>query len=105
MQGNKFAAAPPGLNRMRRLDPRTKLCLLLASLVMVLVSEVFATAMRVKEAQAARDWLALAVAGILLAGAITLHLLGWDRISGIGGLTPIGVRSDNYCRGGPVCPP
>jgi len=32
---------------------------------------------------AARDWLALAVAGILLAGAITLHLLGWDRIPGL----------------------
>jgi energy-coupling factor transport system permease protein len=32
---------------------------------------------------AARDWLALAVAGLLLAGAITLHLLGWDRIPGL----------------------
>jgi hypothetical protein len=32
---------------------------------------------------AARDWLALAVAGLLLAGAITLHLLHWDRIPGL----------------------
>lgn len=32
---------------------------------------------------AARDWLALAVAGLLLAGAIALHLLGWDRIPGL----------------------
>jgi energy-coupling factor transport system permease protein len=32
---------------------------------------------------AARDWLALAVAGLLLAGVITLHLLGWDRIPGL----------------------
>jgi len=32
---------------------------------------------------AARDWLALAVAGLLLAGAITLHLLGWDGIPGL----------------------
>jgi hypothetical protein len=79
MQGNKFSAAPPGLNRVRRIDPRTKLCLLLASFVMVLVSEVFATAMRVKESQADRDWLALAVAGILLAGFVISHLAQWDR--------------------------
>ena len=32
---------------------------------------------------AARDWLALAVAGLLLAGFITLHLLHWDRIPGL----------------------
>jgi len=31
----------------------------------------------------ARDWLALAVAGFLLAGFITLHLLHWDRIPGL----------------------
>ena len=32
---------------------------------------------------APRDWLALTVAGLLLAGAITLYLLGWDRIPGL----------------------
>jgi energy-coupling factor transport system permease protein len=31
----------------------------------------------------ARDWLALAFAGLLLAGFITLHLLHWDRIPGL----------------------
>jgi energy-coupling factor transport system permease protein len=31
----------------------------------------------------ARDWLALGVAGLLLAGFITLHLLNWDRIPGL----------------------
>jgi energy-coupling factor transporter transmembrane protein EcfT len=31
----------------------------------------------------ARDLLALAVAGLLLAGFITLHLLHWDRIPGL----------------------
>ena len=39
MQGNKFSEAPPGLNWVRRLDPRTKLCLLLTSFVMVLLPE------------------------------------------------------------------
>jgi energy-coupling factor transport system permease protein len=32
---------------------------------------------------APRDWLALAVAGAGLAGFITLHLAGWDRIPGL----------------------
>jgi energy-coupling factor transporter transmembrane protein EcfT len=31
----------------------------------------------------ARDWLALAAAGFLLAGFISLHLLHWDRIPGL----------------------
>jgi len=31
----------------------------------------------------ARDWLALAAAGLLLAGFISLHLLHWDRIPGL----------------------
>ncbi len=39
MQANKFPGAPPGLNWVRRLDPRTKLFLLLASFVMVLLPE------------------------------------------------------------------
>jgi energy-coupling factor transporter transmembrane protein EcfT len=39
MQGNKFPGAPPGLNWVRRLDPRTKLLLLVASFVMVLLPE------------------------------------------------------------------
>jgi energy-coupling factor transport system permease protein len=32
---------------------------------------------------AARDWLALGLAGLLLAGFIILHLLQWDRIPGL----------------------
>ena len=32
---------------------------------------------------APRDWMALAVAGALLAGVLALHLLGWDRIPGL----------------------
>ena len=32
---------------------------------------------------ARRDWLALALAAVLLAGFITLHLLHWDRIPGL----------------------
>jgi energy-coupling factor transport system permease protein len=32
---------------------------------------------------AARDWLALGVAGLLLAGFIIVHLLQWDRIPGL----------------------
>jgi energy-coupling factor transport system permease protein len=32
---------------------------------------------------ALRDWLALALAAALLAGFITLHLAGWDRIPGL----------------------
>ena len=39
MQGNKFSGAPPGLNWVRRLDPRTNLCLLMASFVLVLLPE------------------------------------------------------------------
>ena len=32
---------------------------------------------------AARDWLALAVAALFLAGFIALHALHWDRIPGL----------------------
>ena len=32
---------------------------------------------------ASRDWLALAGAGLLVAGFITLHLLHWDQIPGL----------------------
>jgi energy-coupling factor transport system permease protein len=39
MQGNKTSGASQGLNWVRRLDPRTKLLLLLASFVMVLLPE------------------------------------------------------------------
>ena len=39
MQGNKFSGAPPGLNWVRRLDPRTKLFRLVASFVMVLLPD------------------------------------------------------------------
>jgi len=36
-----------------------------------------------KMQMAPRDWLALGVAGLLLAGFITVHLLHWDRIPGL----------------------
>jgi len=32
---------------------------------------------------AARDWLALSVAGLLLAGFVIAHLAPWDRIPGL----------------------
>jgi energy-coupling factor transporter transmembrane protein EcfT len=85
MQGNKFSGAPPGLNWVRRRNPRTKLCLLMASFVMVLLPE--SPGAPISGRRAARDWLALACAGLLVAGCITLHLLHWDRIPGLGILT------------------
>jgi energy-coupling factor transport system permease protein len=39
MQGNKFSGVPASLDWVRRLDPRTKLCLLMSSFVMVLLPE------------------------------------------------------------------
>ena len=64
MQENKFSGAPPGLNWVRRLDPRTKLCLLMASFVMVLLPEspqvvVLATLMVLGHVTLARSWRAL----------------------------------------------
>jgi len=64
MQGNKFSQAPPGLNRVCRLDPRTKLCLLLASFVMVLLPEspqvvLLATLLVLGHVTLARSWRAL----------------------------------------------
>ena len=64
MQGNKFSAAPPDLNRVRRLDPRTKLCLLMASFVMVLLPEspqvvAMATLVVLGYVTLARSWRAL----------------------------------------------
>jgi len=64
MQGNKFSEAPPGLNWVRLLDPRTKLCLLMASFVMVLLPEspqvvALATLVVLGYVTLARSWRAL----------------------------------------------
>ena len=61
MQGNKFSGAPPALTWVRRLDPRTKLCLLMASFVMVLLPEspqvvALATLMVLAHVTLARSW-------------------------------------------------
>ena len=64
MQGNKFSGAPPGLDWVRGLDPRTKLCLLMASFVMVLLPEspqvaALATLVVLGHVTLARSWRAL----------------------------------------------
>ena len=64
MQGNKFSEALPGLNWARRLDPRTKLCLLMASFVLVLLPEspqvvALATLVVLGHVTLARSWRAL----------------------------------------------
>jgi len=69
MQGNNAAAIAPG-QLIRRLDPRTKLALLLMSFVVVLLPQRPAV-------------VALGAAAGCLTLFLLLHLWGWDRIQGL----------------------
>ena len=86
MQGNKFSEAPPGLNWVRRLDPRTKLCLLLASFVMVLLPEspqvvALATLMVLGHVTLARSWRALRPIRWLLLPLAVFSLGVWSFLA------------------------
>jgi energy-coupling factor transport system permease protein len=80
MQGNNFPAADPDLTQIHRLDPRTKLFLLGASFVMVLLPEspqvvVLATLVVLAHLTLARAWRALIPIRWLLV-ALALFSLG-----------------------------
>ena len=86
MQGNKFSEAPPGLNWVRRLDPRTKLCLLMASFVMVLLPEspqvvALATLMVLGHVTLARSWRALRPIRWLLLPLAVFSLGVWSFLA------------------------
>ena len=86
MQGNKFSGAPPGLNWVRRLDPRTKLCLLMASFVMVLLPEspqvvALATLVVLGHVTLARSWRALRPIRWLLAPLAIFSLGVWSFLA------------------------
>ncbi len=64
MQGNNLSKAPTHLTWMHRLDPRTKLLLLVASFIMVLLPEspqvvALATLLVLGQVTLARAWPAL----------------------------------------------
>jgi len=86
MQGNKSSEAPPGLNWVRRLDPRTKLCLLMASFVMVLLPEspqvvALATLMVLGHVTLAQSWRALRPIRWLLAPLAIFSLGVWSFLA------------------------
>ena len=86
MQGNKFSGAPPGLNWVRRLDPRTKLCLLMASFVMVLLPEspqlvALATLVVLGYVTLARSWRALRPIRRLLVPLAIFSLGVWSFLA------------------------
>ena len=86
MQGNKFFEAPPGLNWVRRLDPRTKLCLLMASFVMVLLPEspqvvALATLIVLGHVTLARSWRALRPIRWLLVPLAIFSLGVWSFLA------------------------
>ena len=91
MQGNNTPRNVPPGNIMQRLDPRTKLALLLISFVMVLLPQgppvvALGSGAVLLHLTLARAWLNLAPVRWLflpLALFITLHLWGWDRIPGL----------------------
>jgi energy-coupling factor transport system permease protein len=86
MQGNKFSEDAPGLNWVRRLDPRTKLCLLLTSFVMVLLPEspqvvALATLMVLGHVTLARSWRALRPIRWLLLPLAVFSLGVWSFLA------------------------
>ena len=86
MQGNKFSEAAPDLNWVRRLDPRTKLCLLMASFVMVLLPEspqvvALATLAVLVHVTLARSWRALRPIRWLLAPLALFSLGVWSFLA------------------------
>lgn len=86
MQGNKFSEAPPGLSWVRRLDPRTKLCLLMASFVMVLLPEspqvvALATLVVLGYVTLARSWRALRPIRWLLVPLAIFSLGVWSFLA------------------------
>ena len=86
MQGNKFSGAPPGLNWVRRLDPRTKLLLLAASFVMVLLPEspqvaALATLVVLGHVTLARSWRALIPIRWLLVPLAIFSLGVWSCLA------------------------
>jgi energy-coupling factor transport system permease protein len=104
MQGNKFSAAPPDLNWVRRLDPRTKLGLLLASFVMVLLPEspqvvALGTLVVLGYVALARSWRALRPIRWLLAPLAIFSLGIWSFLAH--GPTPLvwGVSRESLAFG------
>jgi energy-coupling factor transport system permease protein len=86
MQGNKFSKVAPDLNWVRRLDPRTKLCLLMASFVMVLLPEspqvvALATLAVLVHVTLARSWRALRPIRWLLAPLALFSLGVWSFLA------------------------
>jgi energy-coupling factor transport system permease protein len=104
MQGNKFSEAPPGLNWVRRLDPRTKLCLLMASFVMVLLPEspqvvALVTLVVLGHVTLARSWRALRPIRWLLIPLALFSLGVWSFLAH--GPTPLfwGVSRESLAFG------
>jgi energy-coupling factor transport system permease protein len=104
MQGNKFSASPPDLNWVRRLDPRTKLCLLMASFVMVLLPEspqvvALGTLVVIGCVSLARSWRALRPIRWLLAPLAIFSLGVWSFLAH--GPTPLfwGVSRESLAFG------
>jgi len=86
MQGNKFSGAAPGLSWVRRFDPRTKLCLLMASFVMVLLPEspqlvALATLVVLGYVTLARSWRALRPIRRLLVPLAIFSLGVWSFLA------------------------
>jgi energy-coupling factor transport system permease protein len=86
MQGNKFPGAPPGLNWVRRLDPRTKLILLVAGFGMVLLPEspqvaALATLVVLGQVTLARAWRALLPIRWLLLPLAVFSLGVWSVLA------------------------
>src|SRR5665647_421361 len=86
MQGNKFSGVSPTLTWVHRLDPRTKLCLLLASFVLVLLPEspqvvALATLMVLGHVTLARSWRALRPIRWLLAPLAIFSLGVWSWLA------------------------
>jgi energy-coupling factor transport system permease protein len=104
MQGNKFSGAPAALTWVRRLDPRTKLCLLMASFVMVLLPEspkvvALVTLMVLGHVTLARSWRALRPIRWLLAPLAIFSLGVWSWLAH--GPTPLfwGVSRESLAFG------